>query len=876
MENKPLRIVFWNANGVRHKQTELTYFLQNYKVDVLLLNETQLKPCHKLVLQNYNTYRTDRLTTPGGGTAVLVKKHLKSYELPNTPSPDLETTGIVLKTGQTQLALIAAYLSPSRTLNKTDLITTLNTNMPTILAGDLNAKHTDWNSKKNNTRGQKLRQIAQDENLRIIAPDEPTHAHLPTNTTDVLDIALLKNVTQNWTIETKIDLSSDHFPVFLELEITTPSHLEQIRFTNWESYTNSLPTLHGTLTTPEDIEAAVLDLQDKILTTMDQCTKTITRNEYKPLPRQLRNLIRDKNHAKKTYVKTLHPTDKTKLNRLTEEVKTRLEDYRNERWRAHLGTLSTQDQSLWKMTNILTNKRQKRQFPPVKYGPKTAFTDEDKAELFADMLEKQFRPGPDTGTNLDNFLTHNNENPKPTTKDEIHQLISTLANRKAPGRDNITNEALKHLPPHTHERLADITNAIMRTRHYPTVWKTARTVMILKQKKPRTQTDSYRPISLLPTISKIVERILLDRLHDALETQRALPPHQFGFRHDHNTLHPLIILTEDITQQFNLSNSTAAVFLDLEKAFDKVWHRGLIYKMAHLNLPLWIIQTTESYLRHRSFQVQINRNSSTIRTAEAGVPQGSVLGPTLFNIYVHDLPTPRLCKILQYADDTILYTHSRNIKITTPILERCTTDIINYFTKWRIVTNTTKTEAVLFNKKRNRDPPPLKIHDKTITWKKETKYLGVWLDKRLTFNKHLTETRQKVRGISARLYPLLCKYSGLNRENKLALIKTIVIPTALYASELYVTQGRPYKVDTIQSSINRTIRHALDAPYYITNEQIRDETHIETLRELTNRRTKNLVTKMDQHTNTTVQQLTQRQIRHRSTDTHTGPYQAIK
>lgn len=876
MNNTSLKIAFWNANGVRTKQTELLHFLQDQKVDVLLLNETHLKPCYSLSLQNYNTYRTDRLTTPGGGTAVLVKKHLQSYELPDKSTPDLETTRVVLKTGRTRLALIAAYLSPAKTLNKTDLLTTLDTNLPTILAGDLNAKHTNWNSKTNNTKGLLLKQIAQDENLLVIAPDEPTHVHLVSNTTDVLDVAILKDVTQHWTIDTKIDLSSDHFPVILELEEPTPFHLETIKFTNWDDYRNSIPPLAGPLTTNEDIETAVQELQDTILTNLDQNTQTTTRNEHRQLPRHIRNLLKDKNRAKKTYVRTLHPQDKTELNRLTEEVKTKLTEYKNDKWKRHLETLSIQDNSLWKTTNALTKKRQKRQFPPVTYRDKTACTDEDKAQLFADMLEKQFAPGPDLGTDLDHFLTNNNDDPKLTTTDEIQQIARALPNRKAPGQDKITNEAIKNLPTHTYERLADITNAIIKNRHFPTLWKTAKTVMILKQNKPRKQTDSYRPISLLSTISKVVEKVLLDRLQDILETRNILPPHQFGFRREHNTLHPLILLTEDITQQFNLSNSTAAVFLDLEKAFDKVWHKGLIFKMARLNLPLWIIQTTESYLRHRTYKVQINLESSTTRNAEAGVPQGSVLGPTLFSIYVHDLPTPRLCKVLQYADDTILYTTSRNITVTKPILERGTTELITYFQKWRIVTNTTKTEAVLFNKKRNKNPPPLKIQDETIQWTKQAKYLGVWLDKHLTLNKHLTETRRKVRGISARLYPLLNKYSGLSKENKITLIKTIITPTALYASELYTTQGRPSQINAIQSTINRTIRYALDAPNYVTNEQIRNETKLKLLSELTATRTTNLTNKIKQHTNDKIQELVQRQVRQRKTDTHTGPYQAMK
>lgn len=126
--------------------------------------------------------------------------------------------------------------------------------------------------------------------------------------------------------------------------------------------------------------------------------------------------------------------------------------------------------------------------------------------------------------------------------------------------------------------------------------KTAKTVMIPKTDKPRNKTDSYRPISLLSAISKVVEKVIHDRLLDELETRKLLPDHQYGFRQSHSTIHPLLVMTEDILNKFNISHSTGAILLDLAKAFDKVWHRGLIHKLLDANLPLWTVQLITSYL----------------------------------------------------------------------------------------------------------------------------------------------------------------------------------------------------------------------------------------------------------------------------------------
>jgi hypothetical protein len=182
------------------------------------------------------------------------------------------------------------------------------------------------------------------------------------------------------------------------------------------------------------------------------------------------------------------------------------------------------------------------------------------------------------------FLTPASE-PKLTTPEEVQEAIRGLKVSKAPGPNGIPNRALKHLPQRAVSFLVLLFNAILLTHHFPSVWKHARVISILKPGKDPALPSSYRPISLLDTIGKLFEKILLARILHEVSERGLMRDEQFGFRPRHSTSMQLARLVERITRNFGEKRLTGAVFLDVAKAFDTVWIDGLLYKLTLLKLP---------------------------------------------------------------------------------------------------------------------------------------------------------------------------------------------------------------------------------------------------------------------------------------------------
>ena len=364
------------------------------------------------------------------------------------------------------------------------------------------------------------------------------------------------------------------------------------------------------------------------------------------------------------------------------------------------------------------------------------------------------------------------------TEAEIYETILSLNVNKACGPDSISHKMLKGVAKSICKPLALLFNRSINEGIFPDCWKVANVVPIFK-KGDRSSVTNYRPVSLLSCCGKLFERVVFKYMYNFFLDNNLLYKYQSGFLPGHSTTFQLIDIFHHICQSFDNRQYSCMVFCDISKAFDRVWHKGLLFKLQQNGITGKLLNWLSNYLTNRRQKVVIQSAESSLKPITAGVPQGSVLGPLLFLIYVNDISESLLSLTRLFADDSSLYYSTTSIDDIEGLINHDLRLISNWAKKWLVNFNPNKTEAVLFSLKPYDRLPSLVFENTNIQFVENHKHLGVTLNSKGQWNAHIDtilQSASKVIGIMRKL-----KFS-LNRKSLNQIYLSYICPTLEYAS----------------------------------------------------------------------------------------------
>jgi hypothetical protein len=837
-----INVIYWNANGLTDKMLAFLDYLSTQRVDVACVSETFLKPNSKIDSHpDYIVHRFDRIDRPKGGVAIIVKRNLKHELQPSYNTKLMECIGIkVFINDTTSCQVISVYL-PGGTKGKEidehlrdDINKLTNIRGNYYICGDFNAKHREWNCNVANKAGTILQDMSGE--FMIYFPDTPTYyPEDPKKSESTIDL-MLSNSNLETTELKCTEAMSDHCAVYFQIKASKVDRSENTAFrydyrnARWKKFKAYITrriedsTLESNCTTTEEVENHIRILSNLMMEARNLSVKKKKINfESTTLTPEIKDLIETKKSTRRRWQRSRNNLVKTELNYLQKIIREKIKELKNSNWNKRLSEIKPSNQTVWRIAKHC--KKGSKSMPPLTSSGQSFITNKEKASVLSEYFRKSHEnplenDNPEHTQEVNNTVNetlerNNEECVELADEGEIISIVRNLKNPKAPGLDDVNNILVKNLPPKGFEYLKYIINACLKLNYFPKAWKHAKVIPIPKPGKPSNEVSSYRPISLLSTMSKILERVLLNRINEHLEDNNIIPNQQCGFRTGRSTSHQLIKVIKEAKQNINRKKSTGMIFLDVEKAFDRVWHNGLLYKMIKLGFSLPLIKIVRSFLSERTFSVFIKGQFSETKEIKYGVPQGAVLSPTLYNIYTYDIVRETTENIGLFADDTALYHSAENSADIVTHLQHTGRKVQQYMNKWKINLNKQKTQALFITNRYSRQLPKdnIKFLNENIKWETEAKYLGMVIDKRVTLKQHVEYVSNRAHTALRLLYPLISRNSQLNVRNKLLIYKLAVRPIFTYGCPAFESMAKTH-LQKLQVLQNKFLRIVLNKTRY--------------------------------------------------------------
>jgi exonuclease III len=851
-----------NVTSIAKHSAELLARFSDY--DVISVNETNLKSERKFSLNGYNVFRNDRVDKSGGGVLLAVKQHIQCREIASKTSQGNEMIAVQVEMKAFKPILIASIYAPPYGSLNIDLLRELHQiNSECIIMGDLNAKLALMGSRKTNGQGRQLLELINEGSLHCVEDASTTFEQ--NDYEEKLDwilasqplFAFISNVETHPTL----GAASGHKPLTFVIPFgpdpkpPSPRISYNFKAANWKRYRSVLDEQLKSWNKACPTEKKHIDEYAGFITNcITAATGEAVPTSKSPttnirLSEATQRLITSKHQAYRRWKKTGECVDKHQYYNSKVLLANSLRNDKRNNFKKLMASLCRKtmySEQVWLTVRKFHNKRIKQTFPnTISYNSRTATTGKEKADIFADYFANEvYFKAPDTSTFHRQVVRQANQvkkgimHPATATKwntitaKEVKWHIKQLRN-SATGPDNVHNRCLKNHTKLLVQHLTELFNAVLQCGHIPDSWKTAHIILLLKPKKNKHQPSSYRPISLLSCLGKLLEKIVKQRLTLEIERRGILPQHQAGFRSKKSTIYNIVRLERYVTSQRHRAGRrrhSAVVFFDIKAAFDSVWHDGLIYKLHDLHLPRYIINYMVSFLHKRTAAIELDSDLSRPFVLKSGTPQGSPLSPLLYILYTADSMNgiPQHTEHGLFADDTALWTSSTLITCLSARLQESIDAFESWCKSWKLKLQPTKTEMIHFRlhpRKRYAHQLEIKVDNTTIEPVDAARYLGVIIDNQLNWRKHLRHIETRMAARIGLLRFLAKSAQEPNQRTMMSIFKSLARTVMIYGYPVLLTAtGRVW--DRLQIIQNRALRAALCLPSYTSVDYIHRITNI--------------------------------------------------
>ena len=644
----PSKLMCYNVLGWGTRALEVIELVFRLEISICVLTEVgELWRTNKI--PHFNTF-FQKGTNHSGGVCIGVGKHLKATRI----ETDIPNTLVIDIAGLSEPVRVIGIYWPKKDRRNLDDLTPFITEN-TILTGDFNAANKNWNSPLTDTRGEALKTWIEENNLSYT----PSTAHSSKRSLRNIDF-VFSNMT-NISCETTHEGSSDHWPLVVTCQNATFDKSGTFAHTNWKVFEVILTLLQNFWREEQErtsTNAWYCQYVRFLVALKNRVTQWKEKARYKPaLPEHVVEQLRE---VRKLRNKFYHLRQKGILceeTRLLLRVRTRetgrnIGKYKATQWQKFLATIQQahdmRDKRFWLYMSSIYKARS-LPFYKLMSASKVVVEEKEIAQELLKYYSEQFKQIPPRQRDAHEekidaeckhileILAESKEEMKQTNVREVTWFIRSLKPKTSTGFDQISNAIIKKLPPSYIEYLVCCFNQWLRDSTYLEEWKIARIITLNKLKSGTPKCEQTRPISLLATHSKLFEKIILSRLRDWAESNNLVPAEQSGFRP--RCLLPTRVLSiyQEIRNNLAANVPTLAIYIDYQKAYDRVWHSALITKLWRFDIPHGLLKMIIAWLKSRRAYVSFGKTVSTTFDINIGLPQGSSLSPYLFVVFHCDL-----------------------------------------------------------------------------------------------------------------------------------------------------------------------------------------------------------------------------------------------